>query len=204
MFPDHLSTTFGNNSDCLICQEPLTSNQIVMKTKCNDFLHGPCTLCYINSIKYQTKLELDIVCLCAACVVYETSNHNHWVVVWGVINSQVYKTNTEIGRLKETPLIVAVEGLPYGWSKTSDTSFQHKVIMIPKDARIRDQNYKHDTANHANPDILSELKRVSSLLDNPGFCLHMPHPVMFAPAHTRDDANFPISYLPAYTPTRYH
>ena len=109
----------------------------------------------INTIKYQEKLELDIICPWARCVVYETSNQKYYVVVSGVVNSEAYKTNKEMGRLRETPELVTVEGLPHGWSKTSDTRFQHKVIMIPKNARISDQNYKHDAANNANPDVIT-------------------------------------------------
>ena len=126
-----------------------------MKTTCNHFLHGPCMLKCINTVKYQEKLELDIVCPCAGCVVYETSKQKHWVIVSGAVTGEGYKTNEEIGRLKEMRDTVTVERLPHGWVKTSETTFQHKRSMIPKDARILYSNFNHDIAVSGNRNDVS-------------------------------------------------
>ena len=96
-------------------------------------------------IKIQ-KMELDIVCPCAGCVVNETSTQKHWVIVSGSVGETGYKTNHEIGLLKERTDPVIVDGLPHGWVKTSNTTFQHKRIVIPQVARINDTNLYHDPA----------------------------------------------------------
>ena len=125
-FPDHLTATCGNNADCPVCQEPVLSHKMALKTTCNHFLHGPCMLEWINTAKYRDELELDIICPCAGCGVYETSKQKHWVIVSGSVTGNDYKTSEEIGWLKELRDPVTVERLPHGRVKTSEITFQHK------------------------------------------------------------------------------
>ena len=61
-------------------------------------------------IKISKKMELDIVCPCAGCVVNETSTQKHWVIVSGSVVETGYKTNDEIGLLKERTDPVIVDG----------------------------------------------------------------------------------------------
>ena len=170
------------------------------------------------------------MCPCAGCVIYETSEHTHCVEVSDELRgySASYMTNGDTKRMKKTPLLITVEGLPCAWTKISDTSFQHKVVMIPGVAQIKDHNFKHDSSNLTTPNILSERKQVTPLCCTfPHvstqlaltpivvaltrffiMCVHLPNLVMIAPTRT-SHSNAPLSHLPdrvnaTYAPTRYY
>ena len=95
---------------------------------------------------------MDSVCPCSGCVTYETNEDKHFVEVYDEINgdSASFMTTKVIAMMKETPELMTVEGLSDGRKKNSDTSFQHKVVMIPGVAWVNDQKETRAEGDPAN------------------------------------------------------
>ena len=153
-FPDHLRTTEteGNKAVCPLCHETFIVDQLVIKTNCNHVMHGPCLLEYLDCKRHLQKLDMNVVCPCGGCGTYETPEDKHFVEVYDKLNgnSTSFMKNKDIATLRETPELMMTEGLPDGWTKNSDTSFQHKVVMIPGVARVKDQTEKHTEGDPVN------------------------------------------------------